>query len=95
MANPDSMASKLATHRKLIIALYCALFLSLLLVWLAPRPGAALPTWFAPASAIGALACLLALLGVAWRCGALRGRFILVLVTALLALPAARYFQLM
>src|SRR5450830_1231561 len=93
--NPDSTASKLAAHRKLIIALYCAIFLPLLPVWLAPKAGiAALPTWFAPASAISAIACLFALLCVAWRLGVVRGGFVVAFGTALLALPATRYFQL-
>ena len=95
-AHPESTASKLAAHRKLIIALYCAIFLPLLLVWLTPKAGiAAFPTWFAPASAIGALACLFTLLCVAWRSGAVRGGFVFAFATALLALPAAYYFQLM
>ena len=94
IANPDSTASKLAAHRKLIIALYCAIFLPLLPVWLAPKAGiAALPTWFASASAIGALACLFALLCVAWRSGAMRGGFVIAFAAALLALPAAHYLQ--
>lgn len=94
IANPDSTASKLAAHRKLIIALYCVIFLPLILLWLAPMAGTTLPAWFAPASAVGAMACLFALLCLAWRSGAMRGGFIVAFAAALLALPAARYFQL-
>lgn len=94
IVNPDSTASKLAAHRKLIIALYCMIFLPLLLICLAPRAGiATLPTWFAAASAVGAMACLFALLCVAWRSGAVRGGFIVAFAAVLLALPAAHYFQ--
>lgn len=86
-----SMASRLADYRWLLA---CLLFLPLTLPWLAPMAGIAIPAWLAPATAGIALACLFAMLAIAWRAGALRGRFVLAFAAALLLLPAARHFQL-
>ena len=89
-----STASRLAGYRWLLACLLCLLFLPLTLPWLAPMAGIAVPAWLAPATAGIALACLFAMLAIAWRAGALRGRFVLAFAAALLLLPAARHFPL-
>ncbi len=86
-----SVASKLSAMRGWLIALPCAMSLLLALPWLASLGGVSLPAWF---SAAGMLACLFALLVIAWRAGALRGGFILAFAAALLLLPVARHLQL-
>lgn len=86
-----SVASKLSAMRGWLIALLCAMSLLLALPWLASLGGISLPAWF---SAAGMLACLLAMLVIAWRAGALRGGFLLAFTAALLLLPVARYLQL-
>lgn len=87
----NSVASKLSAMRGWLIALPCALSLLLAMPWLASLGGISLPAWF---SAAGGLACLFAMLVIAWRAGALRGGFLLAFAAALLLLPAARYLQL-
>ena len=89
-----SVAYRLAAYRRLLACLLCVLFLPLTLPWLAPVAGIAIPAWLAPATAGIALASLFAMLAIAWRAGALRGRFMLAFAAALLFVPTARHFQL-
>ena len=71
-------------HKQTLLALQALLLLAVASYWWLPRLGIAAPDWL---GALSALTCLVGMLLVFWRAGALRGWLVVAFVGVLLIAP--------
>ena len=76
-------------HKKTLLALQALLLLAVSSYWWLPQLGIPAQDWLA---AIGALTCLIGMLLVFWRSGALRGWFVVAFIGVLLIAPGLVWF---